>query len=194
MKEIINLNTITSDIWEEFSGYLKKVIKKRVQDEFAVEDILQDVFYNIHKNIDKLEEKSKMKAWLYQITRNKIIDYYRSRKMTVNLFEGAEEEIEQNITDSNMNFEIALCLKPMINNLPEKYREVLILYEYENLTQKEIAEKLNLSVSGVKSRIQRAREKLKQMLLSCCQFEFDQFGNVIEYQNKNNCYCNFNKK
>ena len=75
----------------------------------------------------------------------------------------------------------------MVESLPADYREALILTEYEGLTQRALAERLGLSFSGAKSRVQRAREKLKAMLLDCCHFEFDRFGKIIDYQP--NCAC-----
>ena len=90
-----------------------------------------------------------------------------------------------------MNKEIAACLKTMIDSLPEKYKEVVILTEFNNMTQKELSEKIGLSLSGVKSRVQRGRKKLKTILLDCCNLEFDRLGNVIDYQHKSSeCkYC-----
>jgi len=67
------------------------------------------------------------------------------------------------------------------------YREALILTEYQGLTQKELGEKLGISFSGAKSRVQRAREKLKTMLLDCCHFEIDRLGRVIDYQPRCDC-------
>jgi len=72
----------------------------------------------------------------------------------------------------------------MINVLPEKYREAILLTEFGNYTQKELSEKMGLSLSGAKSRIQRARNQLKEMLIGCCQIDFDHFGNVVDYKHK----------
>jgi RNA polymerase sigma-70 factor, ECF subfamily len=60
--------------------------------------------------------------------------------------------------------------------------------EYHELSQIELAVRLNLSISGAKSRVQRAREKLKEAFLDCCHFEFDQLGRVIHYEPKCS-YC-----
>jgi RNA polymerase sigma-70 factor (ECF subfamily) len=73
------------------------------------------------------------------------------------------------------------------NAIADYYREALILTEYKGLNQRELAERLGLSFSGAKSRVQREREKLKTMLLDCCHFEFDRLGKIIDYQP--NCAC-----
>jgi RNA polymerase sigma-70 factor, ECF subfamily len=71
------------------------------------------------------------------------------------------------------------CLRPMIEALPAIYRDALIMTDLEGLSQKALAEKLGISISGAKSRVQRAREKLKEEILNCCQYEFDKYGNII---------------
>jgi RNA polymerase sigma-70 factor (ECF subfamily) len=72
----------------------------------------------------------------------------------------------------------------MLNCLPEKYRQALLLTEYRGMTQQEVAEHLGISLSGAKSRVQRAREKLKEELLNCCHFEFDRLGKIMSYHPK----------
>src|SRR6266568_2402510 len=78
-------------------------------------------------------------------------------------------------------------VKKLVDNLPHDYRQALILTEYEGLTQRELAERLGISISGAKSRVQRAREKVKLMLLKCCHFQFDRLGRIIDYEP--NCAC-----
>jgi RNA polymerase sigma-70 factor (ECF subfamily) len=81
------------------------------------------------------------------------------------------------------------CLMPMIWNLPDTYREAVMLSEIEGQTQKEVAEKIGISVSGAKSRVQRGRGMIKDMLLDCCKFEFDHQGNVMDYERKDDSCC-----
>jgi RNA polymerase sigma-70 factor (ECF subfamily) len=68
----------------------------------------------------------------------------------------------------------------MIYSLPEPYRDAVVLTELEGLTQRELANRLGISLSGAKSRVQRGRAQLKQMLDECCTFEFDRRGKVID--------------
>jgi len=68
----------------------------------------------------------------------------------------------------------------MVNSLPEPYREALVLTESEGLTQQQLADRLGISLSGAKSRVQRRRDQLKGMLHECCTFEFDRRGKVID--------------
>lgn len=179
-----------NEIWREFSLPLKRYISKRITNDQDVDDVLQDIFIKIHKNVDRLRDDTKIHAWVYRITRNAIVDYYRTRD-TMKMVELTNDLASENDEDISFNGEIAACLKTMINSLPEKYKEAVILTEFHNLSQKELSGKMGLSLSGAKSRIQRGRQKLKEMLLDCCQLEFDRMGNVIDYKHKNSeCkYC-----
>jgi RNA polymerase sigma-70 factor, ECF subfamily len=186
----------TEKIWEEFHPRLRQFILKRIPDEQNAEDILQEIFLKIHARIGTLRDEETLPSWMYQIARNTIADYYREHKATVELPEALELP-EEPIVDDDVVKDLIPSVKAMVNSLPDEYREALILTEYEGLTQRELAERLGLSFSGAKSRVQRAREKLKTMLLDCCHFEFDRLGKVIDYQpncgccsNNNDCACN----
>jgi RNA polymerase sigma-70 factor (ECF subfamily) len=164
-------------IWKEYGNNLRHFIEKRVSDKSALDDILQDVFIKIHSGIDKLEDSSRIQSWLYQIARNTIIDYYRTRRITEEL----PEEIGYEANDNDVMGELSECLGPMIQALPETYKEAVELFELEGIDQEQIADRLGLSLSGAKSRVQRGRRKLKEMLLDCCHFEFDRRGSVIDF-------------
>lgn len=173
----------------EFTSHLKSFISKRVASPQDAEDILQEVHYKIYRNIDGLKDTGKINAWIFQIARNAIRDYYRTHRREEPVPEPPEPEVFQ--TDENDNKEIAGCLKAMIDHLPDKDREAIVLTEYKGLTQKELGELLGLSYSGAKSRVQRAQKKLKEMLCDCCSLEFDRSGNVIDYKikAKKNSFC-----
>ena len=176
----------TESLWEAFHIKLKQFILKRVPDEQSAEDILQDVFLKIHTHIDSLRNEEKLQGWMYQIARNTITDYYREQRATVELPASLLLPEEPLVVDDVVK-ELIPSVKAMVDSLPDEYRQALILTEYEGLTQRELAERLGLSFSGAKSRVQRAREKLKGMLLACCHFEFDRLGKVIDYQPKCGC-------
>ncbi len=78
--------------------------------------------------------------------------------------------------------DLARSMRDMLGCLPEKYGQALRLTEFDGLTQTALAERLGLSLSGAKSRVQRAREKLRDVLLDCCHVELDLLGNVLQYE------------
>ena len=172
-------------LWDQYSQRLLAFIRSRVGNTTEAEDILQEVFIRVHRHLCCQEQWNKPDGWFYQIARNLIIDHYRRRRETSELPEGlVAEPVEE---EENPEAILALSLKEMIAALPEPYRQALILTEYQGLSQKQLAESQGISLSGAKSRVQRAREKLRDMLLGCCHFELDRRGRVLEYYQ--HCCC-----
>jgi RNA polymerase sigma-70 factor, ECF subfamily len=182
-----NLHTTTEHVWESFHVPLRQFIRRRVSDDATAEDLLQDVFLDIHQHIDTLRDVKKLESWIYQVTRNAIIDYYRSNRVTTTLEAPETLHLSEELPDEDVITELFPSVRAMVMSLPAKDRQALILTEYQGLTQKELAERLGLSLSGAKSRVQRARAKLKQQLLACCRFELDRRGHVIDYQPRYAC-------
>ncbi len=174
-------------LWDQYSNRLLRFILSRVADQDEAEDILQEVFIRIHQHLCCLPELGKMQSWIYQIARNLIIDHYRGRRELVEIPEDLQEEAESHEEDAEM--EISLSLREIVDELPEPYRQALLLTEFEGMRQKELAEYLGISFSGAKSRVQRAREKVRDLLLACCHFELDRRGKIINYYARC-CCCN----
>src|SRR6185503_14296994 len=174
------------NIWHEFAVKLGQFIRARVVDPATAEDILQDVFVKIHSRLGQLKDPGKLQSWIYLITRNAIIDHYRTRKETTEVPDSLPAEMAEDDPESEG---LKAAFRRMIENLPEPYREAIVLTEFEGLTQKELADRIGISISGAKSRVQRGREQLKEMLLDCCRFEFDRRGRVIDCAPRENGGC-----
>ncbi|MBI3812087.1 MAG: RNA polymerase sigma factor SigZ [Nitrospirae bacterium] len=173
-------------LWKEYHAVLRRFILRRIGEESAVEDLLQDIFVKVHTKIDTLKDSRRIRSWLYQITRNTIIDYYRSHKRMEELPEGLSDSEKD---EGRAMKELAGCVRPMIEKLSEPYREAVILSELQGLAQKDIAVKQGISLPGAKSRVQRGRQKLKELMLECCHYEFDRRGRVYDYERKKD-HCN----
>ena len=171
-------------LWEQCSQRLASFIRSRVGNDDDADDILQEVFIRIHRHLCSQQDWEKPDAWFYQIARNLIIDHYRSRKELVEVPENLPTEPD--LPEEDPEAVLALSLSEMVNELPEPYRQALILTEYQGLSQKELAESQGISLSGAKSRVLRAREKLRDMLLNSCHFEFDRRGRILDYYE---CCC-----
>ncbi len=176
--------TDTETIWHEFAEPLRGFIRKRVANEHDAEDILQQVFVKIQTRLDSLRETEKLQGWLYRIARNAIVDHYRARRPSEPLPESLADE---STIPNRCALELISSVTAMIEQLDPKYRDALRLSEYDGLTQAEIAERLGISLSGAKSRVQRGREQLKKLLLACCKFETDRYGNIVDCQD--DCAC-----
>src|SRR5262249_39857678 len=141
-----------------------------------------------HTHIDTLRTQERLTSWIYQITRNAIADYYRAQRPTAELAETIPVTDEQAVDDAVR--ELSPCVAAMVAALPEVYREALHLTEYQGLSQKALSERLGIAFSGAKSRVQRARAKIKEQLLECCHFQFDHAGRIIDYQSRRACCAN----
>ena len=178
----------TSNIWNEFSDKIKAFILKRVNDDTIADDVLQDVFIKIHTKIGSLKDETKLHSWIYQITRNTINDYYRKLNP---LSTDIENDIEEDIPEENVSMnKIAEGLHDFMDELPKTYCDALCKTEFDGLSQVEYAKLIGLSNSGAKSRVQRGRNMIKDMLMKCCHFQFDKYGTIIDYHPITCCCCN----
>lgn len=165
------------DFWQEHKAQLRGFIAKRIRESDAVDDVLQDVYLKAQTNLHTVKSHGSLTGWLYRIAANAIADHYRAQKSWVEL----RDEFAAPKPERSYTAELAACLQPLIADLPETYRSALILSELEGLPQKEVANRLGLSLSGAKSRVQRGREKLRQRLLDCCDIEIARSG-IIGYE------------
>ncbi|MEW6210855.1 MAG: RNA polymerase sigma factor SigZ [Acidobacteriota bacterium] len=173
----------TERIWQDYHNQLLSFIRRRVRDTDMAEDILQDVFVKIHSRLDTLAQSERVQNWLYRIARNAVIDHYRTRKE----MEPLPYDLPQTEPDDETWRELERCVAPMIEMLPDRYRDAVMMSEIEGLPLKEVAARLKLSLPGAKSRVQRGRQMLKQVFLDCCRFEFDCRGKPFDWSGKNGC-------
>lgn len=175
-------------IYTQFHSSLLSFIRSKIKLKEDAEDILQNVFVKISANIEKLADKEKLQSWIYAITRNAIMDYYRANSNTnrVSVDEVLEDSLsEQETFDSTKGLD--QCMSSMISLLPEEYRNIIIDSEIKGIKQKDLAEKYGMAYPSMRSRVQRGRERLKQLFYNCCHIETDRLGNVLEAQSRNNC-------
>jgi RNA polymerase sigma-70 factor (ECF subfamily) len=188
----MEINTIHS----QFHNILRNYIVARVNNRDDAADILQEVFIKIASNLHSLTGDEKLKSWIFTITKNAIIDYYRKNatnrttSMTENTMDNMHIE-----TDFDATKGLEKCLEGFIQRLPEEYRDIIIDSEIKGIKQKDLIEKYNLAYPSVRSRVQRGRSRLKDMLLACCKVELDSRGSVLEvipqHSSNNSCgICN----
>jgi RNA polymerase sigma-70 factor (ECF subfamily) len=154
-----------------------------VADVNVADDIVQDVLLKVQSHIDRLPAEDRLPAWILRLARNAIVDHYRARAVRVHddidavtFAEPAAEEEPLRVVR-----QLAACVARMIEKLPPPDREALELTNLRGLNQRELAERCGISLSGAKSRVQRARQRLQAMVLECCRVERDARGAVIDY-------------
>jgi RNA polymerase sigma-70 factor (ECF subfamily) len=180
------------DVWRDMHAPLLRFIARRVSDPRDAEDVLQDVMVRIQRHAGEMDRFDHLGAWVQQVTRSAIVDFYRRRAARPELAAGSGAEIDEfrasDAVDAMptpaVRAELARCLRPLVARLPDKYREALELTEFEGLSQVEAAERLGLSTSGMKARVQRGRGQLRDLLLECCCVDLDRRGGVAAYESR----------
>ncbi|MCE3227150.1 MAG: subfamily polymerase sigma-24 subunit [Bacteroidetes bacterium] len=184
-----------AEVYTKFRKSLFTYIYGKVNNREDAEDILQNVFLKMHTNIGTLSDKEKITNWLYRITRNSIIDYYRTTKNKKKKLEFSEKlpaDLMDEENDDNTKG-MDKCLGGFIKQLPEEYKSIIIDSEIKGIPQKELSSKYDLAYPTVRSRVQRGRERLHKMFTNCCSIQTDSRGNIIEASlKKENCQISCN--
>ena len=183
------------EIWQQIHNGLRAFIAKRVANEAEADDIVQDVWLKMQRGLDGLKDRSRLVSWVYQIARHAIIDHYRApgrgREMPAGLAADLEsyQSSSSRQTASEESGQLrrarAGCLRPMIDRLSGEYQQAVVLVDLEGITQQAAAAQLGLSLSGMKSRVQRGRRQLKGMMEACCTIELDQRRGVVDFDLRN---------
>jgi len=172
-------------VWKSFSSRLRSFVSHRVKQPTDAEDIMQEIFIRLHRNLSTVEDETRLPAWLFTVARSAIADHFRKNSRPAEAlsedFDPPAPTVEPEVT-SAMVTELSRCLEPMVETLPNSYREAIRLIELGGMKQAAAAKHAGLSVSGMKTRVQRGRQKLKEMLLQCCEVELDKRGGVMNYK------------
>jgi RNA polymerase sigma-70 factor, ECF subfamily len=171
-------------VWAEFAGRLRAFVARRVPPGIEPDDVVQEVFLRVMRHLPSLREADRLEAWLFQIARNTLHDAMRARQRRHGRTDALDIDVpdETRVEDERAaEAELAPCLTVMVARLSEPYRQAIELTSVHGLTQAEAATRAGVSVSGMKSRVQRAREQLKAMLLRCCEVEVDRRRGVADF-------------
>jgi RNA polymerase sigma-70 factor (ECF subfamily) len=181
----------TERVWSELHANIRAFVGRRVREPADVDDIVQRVFLLVHRALPSLRDADRLHAWIYQTTRRAIADHYRSPARTREMAAGDAADVvpsEAAATadeDERSAFEeLSACLTPLMTTLAAADQEALRLVEFDGLTQVDAARRLGLSVSGMKSRVQRARLHLRSALEDCCRIALDRRGGVLGYESR----------
>ena len=186
--------------WQELHGNLRAFIGRRVQNQADVDDLVQRVLLQIVTGLGSLRQVERLHAWVYRVARNVIADYYRSpvvrrerasgdalETASANEESVASRPIEED--DRAALRELAACLQPMLHQLSPAYQDAIRMADLEGLTQVEAARRAGVSVSGMKSRVQRARQKLRAIEEECCRVDLDRRGAITSFASRRSEQC-----
>lgn len=162
--------------WETLVERLDAFIGRRLPRE-DVEDVRQDVLLKLHTSAHQLADEAKFGPWVYTIARHAVIDRLRRRAPVVAA--DVPDLPAPEVADLE-DRPLLGCVTPFVARLPSPYREAITLTELEGLTQQDAAAMTGITLSGMKSRVQRGRRMLRTMMEECCALRFDGRGRVID--------------
>ncbi|HEY2101721.1 MAG TPA: sigma-70 family RNA polymerase sigma factor [Chthoniobacterales bacterium] len=188
------------EIWLQFSEGIRRFVSKRVPSS-DVDDLVQDILMRANRSFMQLREKKRAEVWILAIARKAIADFYRKRERQGPVAHGEElpdspdelavqpENLSHYMGEHDVHEEVVSWLRPMADEIDEPYRTALIKSDFENVSQRQLARELGLSESGLKSRVQRARKHLADVLQRCCEVEFGDQGRAVAFRRLRTCPC-----
>lgn len=169
------------EFYEELNKKIGDYVRSLTSDKDLINEVTQVVLIKIHKSIDTLQDQDKLTSWLKRIVYTSLIDHHRNMQKKYN--EKLQDVYDdENLKDNEDNQVLSACIMTLLKNLPEKQRELLEIVELQGISQIQYAKDRNIPISTVKSRIQRAKKKLKEQITSNCFLNTDPYGNVVDYK------------
>jgi RNA polymerase sigma-70 factor (ECF subfamily) len=171
--------------WAHLRSQVRRMLGSRLASGADAEDVVQEVLLRVLRSAGSLRDGARFDAWLSAMVRNATADQLRARQRHPVPASDTHGDVEAappagDESDETARRQLAAVLRPFAERLPALYRDVIILSELEGVPHAEIARRLAISVSGVKSRVQRGREQLRKMLTDCCQIALDTRHAVVE--------------
>lgn len=188
--------TDVEQVWREFGDQLRTFVRRRIADVDRADDVVSDILLKVHRNVHTVHDPERLPSWLFRIARNAITDEYRraSRRDTPVDLHGIDIPAEGSAADflddqDAILSELAACMKPLLAELGDNYRRALELTDIDGLTQAQAAHHEGISLSGMKSRVQRGRRQLADLLGQCCTLTLDARGMPADYESTGSCDC-----
>jgi len=168
--------------WRDIETRLRPYVARRVASAAEVDDIVQEILVRVHRGLGTLRDDEGFGGWVYRIAARTIADAVRSQARDPIQRAASVIDLPDDTSDeaADLQLELGACVALFVARLPSPYREAITLTELQGLTQKDAAEMLNTSLSGMKSRVQRGREKIRAMFEECCEVSVDVRGRVVD--------------
>jgi RNA polymerase sigma-70 factor (ECF subfamily) len=165
------------EIYEAYASRVLNLAYRLTGDEEAARDLTQEIFIKVYQHLDSFEQRSEIFTWIYRIAVNHVTNYIKKekrrrwfnildRRLPEVLGDAGNEQVfdapspEPTAQRKLEDAERARVVWEAVRSLPSEYRVPLVLYHYDGMSYKDIAETLGLSLSAVETRIHRAKKKL----------------------------------
>jgi RNA polymerase sigma-70 factor (ECF subfamily) len=175
-------------VWARVGASMERFVRRRVRDPHQADDVVAEIMLRIHRNLGSLDDRERLTAWVFRIARNAIADHHRrhARHRDVAAAEpepeadaGADAWLEDQAATLS---ELAMCIRPLVEALPGDYRRALVLTDLDGRSQVDAARMEGISVSGMKSRVQRGRRQFAALVRQCCDVTTDSRGELVDFE------------
>ncbi|MGD9527433.1 MAG: sigma-70 family RNA polymerase sigma factor [Pseudonocardia sp.] len=180
---------VAEETWRDVIAQLRAFVRRRIADPDRAEDLVGDILLRLHRNLGTVDDRERLAHWVSRVARNAVVDEYRragrGREQLVATphdVPAAEPDDANEVLD-----ELARCLRPLLPGLPVEQRRAVELIDLDGLPQAEAARREGVSLSGMKSRVQRGRRRLAELLDACCALTLDARGLPTDYTPTSRC-------
>lgn len=181
----------TEQMWREMLPQLRAFVRRRIADADRADDLVADILLRIHQNVGSLDDQERLPNWVFRIARNAIIDEYRraarSREQLAATLQDEAAHLDED--EPTVVRELSACMRPLLAGLSEEQRAAVEMIDLDGMSQGEAAERAGVSLSGMKSRVQRGRRRLAELLGQCCALTLDGRGLPMDYEPPPDCGC-----
>jgi RNA polymerase sigma-70 factor (ECF subfamily) len=172
--------------WDALRAELYRFVARRVAQPDA-DDVVQEALLRIHRGLAGVRTEGALVGWMYQVTRNALADHLRGVRPIDAL---DDDDIAEAVELDDAAFQrLTCCVAPFVAMLPAHYREAVELVELRGTSQVQAAAQLGIPVSTMKSRVQRGRAQLRELLETCCAIDLDARGHVVDVTPRTVCAC-----
>jgi RNA polymerase sigma-70 factor (ECF subfamily) len=184
----------TDRMWREVLAQLRTFVRRRIADPARADDLVGDIVLRIHQNLHSVDDRERLTHWMFRVARNAVIDEYRragrDREQVVPTFADALFAQPGSGEDETAVLnELSACLRPLLAGLPVEQRRAVEMIDLDGVPQARAAQREGVSVSGMKSRVQRGRRRLAELLERCCALTLDARGVPMDYARRPECEC-----
>ncbi|MCG3172209.1 MAG: hypothetical protein GMKNLPBB_00355 [Myxococcota bacterium] len=170
--------------WRDLEIRIRRYAARRVPPG-DLDDVTQEIFLRLVKGMDSLRNEQSFGPWVYQVAHNTIADFHRARFRrgeTGGETTGEADDLPGGEEENQAEQEVAGFVVPFLAALPPPYREALTLVDLQGMTQGDAAELVGISLPGMKSRVRRGRQMLKESIEACCRIAVDSRGRVMDVE------------
>jgi RNA polymerase sigma-70 factor, ECF subfamily len=183
-------------IWADVGASMEGFVRRRVRDPHQADDVVAEIMLRIHRHLGTLDDHERVTAWVFRIARNTITDHHRRTARRREVLAGEVESAADSGADHWLDdqtatlAELASCIRPLVDALPTDYRRALELTDLDGHSQADAARIEGISVSGMKSRVQRGRRQFATLVKQCCDVTTDSRGELVDFRLRDDgCGC-----